>query len=160
MIRRLLPYKLKKQIKLFINRVNDLFGDVKYAKKRDAKIDYVGNIEVVQEIKQSNSANAKIDNFEIAIAKIEEIQINPGEVFSFWKTVGSPSKKNGFVESRSIVNGEITPTYGGGLCQLSGLIYHASLYANLEVLERYNHSTVASDPKGVNRVSLVYMSVE
>ncbi len=39
------------------------------------------------------------------------------------------------------MNGKITPTYGGGLCQLSGIIYYASLYANLDIIERYNHST-------------------
>tara|TARA_B110000902_G_C14164891_1_gene534576 strand:- start:153 stop:539 length:387 start_codon:yes stop_codon:yes gene_type:complete len=54
--------------------------------------------------------------------------------------VGCPSKGNGFVESRSIVDGVLTATYGGGLCQLSGLIYYAAILANLEVIERYNHS--------------------
>jgi vancomycin resistance protein VanW len=29
---------------------------------------------------------------------------------------------------------------GGGLCQLSGLIYYISLHANLEILERHSHS--------------------
>jgi len=30
--------------------------------------------------------------------------------------------------------------YGGGLCQLSGIIYHAVLEAGLEILERHPHS--------------------
>ena len=34
------------------------------------------------------------------------VVIWPGKIFSFWKIVGNPSKKRGFVQSRSIVNGE------------------------------------------------------
>ena len=44
------------------------------------------------------------------------------------------SKEKGFMESRSIINGKIIPTVGGGLCQLAGLIYYASLKANLQIL--------------------------
>jgi vancomycin resistance protein VanW len=141
MIKQIVPYHIKKQTNLIKNKIIDFFSNIKYATKRNTEIDYIGNIEITQEIKQSKTVNAKIENFKIAISKIEQIQINPNEVFSFWKIVGNPSKKNGFVESRSIVNGKIKPTYGGGLCQLSGLIYYASLYANLNIIERYNHST-------------------
>jgi len=112
----------------------------KFARTKNKGLLYKGDIEITQEIKQSESSAAKLVNFDIAINNIEEIQINPNELFSFWEIVGRPSKGNRFVESRSIVDGVITPTYDGGLCQLSGLIYHAAILANLEVLERYNHS--------------------
>jgi vancomycin resistance protein VanW len=36
--------------------------------------------------------------------------------------------------------GKLRPDYGGGLCQLSGLIYYASLMAGLKILERHAHS--------------------
>jgi vancomycin resistance protein VanW len=29
---------------------------------------------------------------------------------------------------------------GGGLCQLSGIVYHTALLAGLTILERYNHT--------------------
>ena len=141
MIKDLLPHQLKVSINLAKNQIIDLFSGVKYAAKNDVIIDYTGDVEITQEIKTYKTTSAKIRNFNIAISKIEPLVIYPNEVFSFWKAVGKPSKKNGFMESRSIVNGEITPTYGGGLCQLSGLIYFACLYANLEIVERHNHST-------------------
>ena len=62
------------------------------------------------------------------------------KIFSFWKIVGSPSQRKGFVESRSLINDKLEASVGGGLCQLSGLIYFMSLHANLEILERHNHS--------------------
>jgi len=142
MIHKLLPYYLKVEISIIKNILVDIVNGsyFKYANKQNKGIRYNGNIEIVQEIKQTKTTSAKIKNFKIAIKKIEEIQINPNEIFSFWKTVGRPSKKNGYVESRSIVNGKITPTFGGGLCQLSGLLYYASILANLEIIERHNHS--------------------
>jgi len=141
MIKEMLPYPLKVSINLVKNKILDLFNHVPYAAKSEERITYHGDVELTQEIKESETNSAKVQNFKIAIAQIEQIVIHPNEVFSFWRTVGSPSKKQGFKESRSIVNGTLVPTYGGGLCQLSGLIYFASLCADLEIMERHNHST-------------------
>ncbi len=142
MIKRLLPYYIKVRLHLIKNGIIDIFNGnlFNYAKKRDSKINYIGNVEITQLIKQTATSSAKIKNFSIAIKRIETIEIKPNEIFSFWRVVRSPSKKNGFVESRSIVNGKLIPSYGGGLCQLSGLIYYICLYANLDIIERYNHS--------------------
>jgi vancomycin resistance protein VanW len=48
-----------------------------------------------------------------------------------------PTSARGFLPGRSLLAGELRPDYGGGLCQLSGLIYNVSLMAGLEVLERH-----------------------
>ena len=40
--------------------------------------------------------------------------------------------------------GELVQNYGGGVCQVSSTIYNVALYANLEIVERYNHSAVVS----------------
>lgn len=142
MIKKLIPYPVKVQINLWKNKITDVLNghSSQYAKTTNPTIKYNGNIEITQDVKQTATTAAKFQNFEIAINRIQQYQINPNQIFSFWKAVGRPSKKNGFAESRSIVNGKIIPTYGGGLCQLSGLIYYACLMADLDILERYNHS--------------------
>ncbi len=109
----------------------------KYARKRDLSYIFKDKISLKQDLKPND---AKKKNLLIAIKRIESIQINPNEIFSYWKIIGSPSKKKGYVESRSLVNGKIENSLGGGLCQLSGLIYYISLIANLEILERHSHS--------------------
>ena len=38
------------------------------------------------------------------------------------------------------MNGKLVFSAGGGLCQLSSLLYHLSLLAGLEILERHAHS--------------------
>jgi len=143
MIRKLLPHSVKVKLHLVNNSIKNLFNgySFNFAKKEKSKTDFNNSIKITQVIKQTESAKAKIENFKIAIKQIEQIIIKPNEIFSFWKAVGNPTKKRGYVESRSITNGKIVPTIGGGLCQLSGLIYYACLQANIEILERYNHSS-------------------
>jgi vancomycin resistance protein VanW len=142
MIKKIIPHYVKVKIHLIKNGVNDLLNGYffSYAKSRSEAINFINALEIKQEIKLNDTTISKKQNLLIATKFIESIQIYPNEIFSFWKAVGNPSKKRGFVESRSLINGKLVPSVGGGLCQLSGLIYYSCLYANLEILERHNHS--------------------
>lgn len=97
-------------------------------------------ISVQQEIKGTSFVQNKINNIRLSAKLVEKITIHPNEVFSFWKAVGKPSEKRGFKTGRTLSNGEIVPDIGGGLCQLSGIIYHSALRAGMEIVERHNHS--------------------
>jgi vancomycin resistance protein VanW len=97
-------------------------------------------ISVSQAIKRTNLYENKIHNLHLAAGRIECIVVRPGEVFSFWKIVGNPSVNNGYKTGRNIVNGKLQEAVGGGLCQLSGIMYHTALLAGLKVIERYNHT--------------------
>lgn len=108
-----------------------------FAKPNSQTISYNHKSKLTQSLKPNK---AKVHNLKLAIQSIESVDILPGEIFSFWKIVGNPSKKNGFIGSRSIINGQVTNSIGGGLCQLSGLLYYLSLKSGLEILERHNHS--------------------
>ena len=68
MIKEILPYQLKISINLIRNQIIDLFKGVKYASKNNIKIDYIGDIEITQEIKSKNT-NAKIKNINNSIKK-------------------------------------------------------------------------------------------
>jgi len=72
--------------------------------------------------------------------KINGLCLRPGKIFSFWKTVGPPNAKNGFVEGRAIKQQVLQKEVGGGLCQLSGLFYLFALESGLQVIERHSHS--------------------
>jgi vancomycin resistance protein VanW len=95
---------------------------------------------IEQIIKPADSSSNKVFNLSLAINKINNIKIGPGQIFSFWKLVGEPSEKNEYKKSRSIINGELKNVAGGGLCQLSGLIYFLSLQTGLTIMERHPHS--------------------
>lgn len=142
MIKEIIPYRIKINLHLIKNWIIDLFYGYlfRYAKNRNLKIDFANSLEIIQDVKSNDTSIAKKYNILIAIKHIELIQINPNEIFSFWNVIGEPLKERGFVESRSLINGELKPSIGGGLCQVSGLIYYISLYAGLEIIERHNHS--------------------
>lgn len=65
----------------------------------------------------------KTINLKIASKKLNGILIRPGEVFSYWKLIGNPSKKKGYVDGMILKNGSFGADTGGGLCQLSNLIF-------------------------------------
>lgn len=134
--------KIKGMLKENLRTVNDIFSghSFQFAKKNKVLLDLKYSIDTTQIIKNNSGVEAKLHNIKRASQFIEAIQIDPSEIFSFWKIIGNPSEKRGFQKGRTILNGELSDSVGGGLCQLSGLIYLISLEANLEILERHNHS--------------------
>lgn len=82
----------------------------------------------------------KIINLKLAVNKLDGIIIKPGETFSYWKLIGRPSAKKGYVTGMILYCGTYTTGIGGGLCQLSNLIYWTTLHTPLTVIERYRHS--------------------
>lgn len=82
----------------------------------------------------------KINNLSLAIQKLDGLTIKPGEIFSFWYLVGKPSAAKGYLSGMVLKNGQITSEVGGGLCQLTNLIYWMSLHTPLTITERWRHS--------------------
>ena len=93
-----------------------------------------------QRILPTEYAEAKVYNIRCAAAHVQNLTMLPGGIFSFWRVVGRPTKTNGYQRGRSLLGGELQLDYGGGLCQLSGLLYQLSLRAGLTILERHPHS--------------------
>ena len=87
----------------------------------------------------STNTNRAI-NLEIAINKINGIVLAPGEIFSFNQVVGERTAKSGFKEAVIYSDGELDYGLGGGICQISSNLYNTVLEANLEIVERKNHS--------------------
>ena len=88
-------------------------------------------------------------NIQIAARTINGTIILPGETFSYNGVLGNTSKDKGYQLGGSYVNGKVVPAYGGGICQVSSTLYNAVLYANLQIVERYNHSySVSYVPAG------------
>ena len=99
-------------------------------------------------------------NINIACEKINGTVLEPGETFSFNKTVGERTTKNGFKEALIYNGGEVDYGLGGGICQISSTLYNAVLNANLDIVERKNHSmTVSYLPIGQD-ASVSYGSVD
>jgi vancomycin resistance protein VanW len=93
-----------------------------------------------QVIHETPTAEAKRHNLRLAADALQRTCVAPGEVFSFARVVGPPILARGFRAGRTLVGGEVAASIGGGLCQLSGLLYVAALECGLEIVERHQHS--------------------
>lgn len=82
----------------------------------------------------------KIKNLNIAISQVNGIVIQPGETFSYWRLIGRPTRRRGYVDGMVLFYGGFKPGVGGGLCQLSNLIYWLTLHTPLQITERHRHS--------------------
>ncbi len=95
------------------------------------------------------SAENRVHNIRLAAGKINNIIIGPGEMFSFNEIVGEASLEDGFKEAPVIINDQLVPAAGGGICQVSSTLYNAVLFAGIEIKERHNHGlTVNYLPPG------------
>lgn len=100
----------------------------------------------------------RVHNIKIAAEDLDGTVIEPGEVFSFNKTVGRRSEEKGYEEAPIFVDGEKDTGIGGGVCQVSTTLYNAALEADLEIVERHRHSReVSYVPEGKD-ATVVYNS--
>lgn len=138
----LLPPSLRRMVRINQRALNDLISGhfFRFSKQKSTEQEFPYSVSLVQEIKKTNSFENKRHNIQTGVHVINGIIISPNEVFSFWKIIRQPSARNGYKISRNLINGALREDYGGGLCQLSGIIYHLSLIAGLQITERHPHS--------------------
>ncbi len=82
----------------------------------------------------------KIVNLALCIPKLDGLVIHPNETFSFWRQIGKPTRRKGFIDGLLLSHGEVRSGVGGGLCQLANLLYWLVLHTPLQVTERHHHS--------------------
>ena len=82
---------------------------------------------------------SKVTNLRLAAARLDGLTLAPGETLSFWRTVGRPTRRRGYVEGMILRNGHVASGIGGGLCQITNLLYWMTLHTPLTVTERWRH---------------------
>ena len=131
--------KIKVFVKLTFRKVEDFFNKIPFAiKKSEEKLPY--KITIHQPFISQEFLENKKHNLKVASEKINQIIIYPNEIFSFWKIVKNPNKTNVYKSGRSLVAGKLQEQIGGGLCQISGAIFHLALLSRLKIVERHQHS--------------------
>ena len=92
----------------------------------------------------SSSSSNRLSNISLAISLINGTCLEPGETFSFNKTVGERTTARGFKTAPAYSSGEVTQEVGGGICQVSTTLFNAAVKANLTINERHAHSLTVS----------------
>ena len=87
----------------------------------------------------SSSNASRANNVATAASSINGLIIPPGGSFSFNGTVGERTAANGYQEAGVIVEGATEQGYGGGVCQVSTMVYESAVKADLQINERHPH---------------------
>jgi len=82
----------------------------------------------------------KVHNLRVAIRAFDGVVVPAGQLLSFWRQLGRPSRWRGFVLGRELRAGCVVPTVAGGLCQLSNALASTAALAGIELVERHGHS--------------------
>lgn len=147
-------FAISSEKEIFKRYIKDALGKEKFAKNLEEKrlpnvvFHYSSNL-----IKKGKGIDVrlqenKVTNIMLACSKMNGMIIRPGEVFSFWKTVGRATKRKGYKEGRVIVKEKIEPGTGGGLCNLGNTINLLVLHSPLEILELHHHSDALAPDNG------------
>ena len=147
-------YAIVRQKEIFKRHVKNIIGHDKFSKTIE--------MEKMPNLVSSHSSNLikrapgidltlqenKAVNIELACKKLNGMIIHPGEVFSFWQTVGKTSKKKGYKDGRVIMGDKLEPGTGGGLCNLGNTINLLVLHSPLDIVEFHNHSDALAPDEG------------
>lgn len=85
----------------------------------------------------------KVHNLKLAAKTVNQVVIAPGETFSFWQLVRWADRYEKYKDGLNFVDGKIVGSYGGGLCQLSNLLFWLFLHTPLRIVERHGHSVLS-----------------
>ena len=81
----------------------------------------------------------KVFNLKLAAKTLNGLLIRPGEAFSFWRCVRHADKHTPYKDGLKVLNGSLTTAPGGGLCQMSNLLFWMFLHTPLTITERVGH---------------------
>ncbi|MBP5363313.1 MAG: VanW family protein [Ruminococcus sp.] len=147
-------YAISEQKEIFRRHIQDFLRKENFATSRSRKkLPNLVSSQSSHLIKRGKGIDIKLQenkavNIRLACKKLNGLIIRPGEVFSFWRTVGKTSKRNGYKDGRVIVAGKLQPGIGGGLCNLSNTLHRLILHSPLEVTEFHSHSDALAPDEG------------
>jgi vancomycin resistance protein VanW len=138
-----IPFSMRQQFLNWLRNWRDWHNGDQLVNKINQPInwgEFPYSIHVEQPFFPSESLANKQHNIQLALQRLQGTIIQPGQLFSFWRLVGPPTQRRGFLPGRNIVNGRLSLATGGGLCQLSGIIYHTALIAGCTIVEQHPHT--------------------
>ena len=147
-------FKISLQKEIFLRHIKNLLSRVKFAKTKETEplpnVVFQYHSELIKRGKgiDPQLQENKATNIRLAGSKINHLIIRPGEVFSFWKTVGKVTRRKGYLDGRVIEGKTLTAGLGGGLCNLGNTIHYLVLHSPLEVVEFHNHSDALAPEHG------------
>ncbi|QAT61239.1 MULTISPECIES: glycopeptide resistance accessory protein VanW [Tissierellales] len=98
----------------------------------------------------------KVFNLHLAAETVNKILIRPEETFSFWQLVRYAEKYEKYKDGLCVINDNLVTVPGGGLCQLSNMLFWLFLHTPLTIIERHPHKIMTfpypdpDEPEGID----------
>lgn len=150
-------YKISLQKEIILRHIRNFLGKERFACEKSS--DTLPNVVSSHDsdlIKRAPGIDLtlqynKVVNIDIACKKLNGLIIKPGEVFSFWKTIGKATKRKGYKDGRVLIRNKLQPGIGGGLCNLANTLHLLIINSPMTVTEFHDHSdALAPDKNGIH----------
>lgn len=92
----------------------------------------------------SSSGAARSTNLTVGAQKINGHVLMPGQVLSGYECLHPFTTENGYKAAAAYENGQVVDSIGGGVCQIATTLYNSALEAELEIVQRQNHSMIVT----------------
>ncbi len=102
----------------------------------------------------------KVHNLRLASEAVSRVVVRPGETFSLWWLTRHADRREAYKDGLCVHSGKLVAVYGGGLCQLSNMLFWLFLHTPLTIVERHMHGVKEfpnpspEDPCGVDATIL------
>ncbi len=87
---------------------------------------------------------------------LDGMMVAPGQVWSINEATGPRTAAKGYTEAPVIVNGQLSPDIGGGICNVSTTIFNTVFFGGYEVVDRYPHEFYISHYPNGRDASIYY----
>ncbi len=102
----------------------------------------------------------QVHNVAVATRSLNGTWLRPGQVFSFNRAIGSWSSESGYKKAPVSYDGELVPSWGGGVCQASTTLYNAALLSGMTILERHRHRWAARYVSPGRDAAVAYSNID
>ena len=92
----------------------------------------------------ASSSASRAQNLANAAKLLNGNVVYPGQTFSVSEKLVPFTVENGYQVAAAYSQGQVVDSVGGGVCQASSTLYNALLKAEIEIVERYNHSMIVT----------------
>ncbi len=159
----LLPLRLWQRKKWYYLKMR--FDGNRYATHKEALFSYELASDKSLLINEHTGADIKyqynkVHNLRLASEAVSRIVIRPGETFSLWWLTRHADRREAYKDGLCVHSGKLVAVYGGGLCQLSNMLFWLFLHTPLTIVERHKHGVKEfpnpspDDPCGVDATIL------
>lgn len=92
----------------------------------------------------ASSSASRAQNLANAAKLLNGNVVYPGQTFSVSEKLVPFTVEHGYQVAAAYSQGQVVDSVGGGVCQASSTLYNALLKAEVEIVERYNHSMIVT----------------